>query len=133
MRPWIVGAERSAVSLVGMHEKPIETRIDLLEHEVRSQGQTLSQVVKTLGDIRDLIVKQPQATTISEKVKLVGAAVALTMGTMTLADKWLESRLAPDRQLVNLVAKHTEDYPVLNYRVGELEKRFSVSPAIAAR
>lgn len=114
---------KRVVGIAVPHEKPVETRIDLLEHEVHAQGKILTDVVSALGEIKDILAKQPAVASTKERLGLIGTTAGIVIAFMTLANGWLDSRLAPDRQTISTISRHTENYPVLAYRLSEVEKR----------
>lgn len=102
--------------------KPVETRLDLLEHELHSQGDILKSVVSALSDIKEFMAKQPVNSSWLERISIVGATAGLVIAGMSLANGWLDSKLAPDRQIISQLSRHTDNYPVLSYRLDEIEK-----------
>jgi hypothetical protein len=105
------------------NEKPIETRVELVEHELRAQSLTLNNVVSTVNEIRDIVTKQPAAASMTERVTLIGATAGIVMTFMTLANTWFDSRIAPDRQIIGTISRNTDQYPVFAYRLEQAEKQ----------
>lgn len=100
-------------------------RLDLVEHDLKGLKGVVGEVVTGLRDVKEALLQIPKQSSVHVMIKTIGVSVSITIGCMTMANWWLSSQLAPDRQTLSRVEKYTDDISVLRYRIDLLEKQKS--------
>lgn len=102
--------------------------LEVVNHRLDGHDEVLRQLIKGVNDLKEAVLSIPKQSSISERMKTVAATVAIVVAFLGLSEGWLSTRLTADRQTVSRIERHTDDVPVLRYRIEQLEK-YSSGPA----
>ena len=100
-----------------------DTRLDILEHEVKGLQHTVKDAVRTLGEIRDVLAHLPAQSSGKDRLYMIGGTVAVYTTLLSLLNGWFDGRLAPTSLTMSRIERTTDDLSVLRYRLEQLETR----------
>jgi hypothetical protein len=99
-----------------------QTRIDIVEHDVKGIKSTLNQVVDKLGTLTEAVLQMPKQSSVHERVKTISYTVGIYTTLIALLGYFVSAQLAPDRQTLARIERQTDDLAVFKYRIEQLEK-----------
>jgi hypothetical protein len=97
--------------------------LEVLAHDVDGLKKVVSELALGFSSLKEAILSIPKQSSVHERVKTISYTVGIYTTLLALLGYFVSAQLAPDRQMLAMVAKQTEDLAVWKYRVQQLERK----------